>query len=337
MASPCLALGAVMLASCASAAVVSDRTSSPRPTGVAPSTPAGASVADGRFVRPVQLDDGTLQVEPPGPGAHPTLSEAKAAAEIWASPTLAGYRSGPVGFGIVTIGLHPAGVPPVRALAAWIGIAVANPTGCPEETVPTGPTTTQPVLPSSGYAAVVLGAATGSPAVAYVARTSTCGSSPTGPTVTAARKVVSIPWVPLGTVTAGRLTVRATVPPCGTYRGASSSGTVASLTLTLAADVPDVPHGCGGVRTVTESVQIGLPAVPVLSPQSPPPASAGTKIDHGPLGVMRTTDAVGGPGPSGSRAPSSAGATGVDNQASFPVARSADPSTATMDKWTMDK
>jgi hypothetical protein len=284
-----VAVGALLLASCASTGTgtgtgaVRDRTASPRVTAQAPSLPAATSVANGRFISPVQLDDGTLRVEPPGPGEHPRLSEAEAT-KIWATSTLAGYRAGSPGFGMVTINLRQAGVPSVTSLLAWIAFAMANAASCPAETVPTGPTTTQLDLPSSGYAAVVIGAAIGTPAVVYTARSSTCGFPPTGPTVTTASEVVSIPWVALGTVQAGELAVRASVPSCGTYRGASVGGNAKSLTVTLLAVVPDVAHECPVVQPVTESVQVGPPN----APGAPPPVvSPSTLIGHGSLGAIR--------------------------------------------------
>jgi len=281
-----VAVGALLLASCASTSTsaVRDRTTSSRVTAQAPSLPAATSVANGRFISPVQLDNGTLLVEPPGPSEHPTLSETEATTKLWASPTLTGYHAGPLGFGIATITLRQAGVPSVTSLPAWIAFAMANAASCPAETVPTGPTTTQLALPSSGYAAVVIGAAIGTPAVAYTARSSTCGFPPTGPTVTTASEVVSIPWVALGTVQAGQLAVRASVPPCGTYRGASVGGDAKSLTVTLLAVVPDVAHECPVVQPVTESVQVGPPS----APGAPPPVvSPSTLIEHGPLGGTR--------------------------------------------------
>jgi len=281
-----MAVGALLLTSCTSASVVRSRTTSTRPTARAPSLPVEASVTNGRFISPVQLDNGTLVVEPPGPGEHATLLETEAATKIWASPTLAGYHAGPLGFGIATITLHRAGVPTVASLPAWVGFAVASLPHCPAESVPSGPTTTQPVPPSNGYAAIVLSAATGSPAVAYTARSSSCGFPPTGPVVTSASVVVSIPWALLGTVQAGQrqLAVRASVPSCGTYAGAHASGTAKSLTITLSAVVPDVEHGCQGSQSVMETIQVGPPN----TPGAPPPLmSTSTLIEHGPLGAIR--------------------------------------------------
>jgi len=244
-------------------------------------------VSDGRFITPVELDDGTLVVVPPSSGEHPTISEADAAAKIWASPTPAGYHAGPLGFGIVTISLDESGIPTVTSLPAWVGVATASLVHCPEETAPTGPTTTRPTLPSSGYGAVVIGAEAGSPAVAYTARSSTCGSPPTGPSVAVASEVVSVPWVASGTVEAGQLVVQASLPPCGAFRGASVGGSAASTTVTLLAVVPDVVLPCPAPQRVMETVQLGSPN----SPGAPPSlVSPSTLIEHGPLGAIRTAE-----------------------------------------------
>jgi hypothetical protein len=284
----CLAAGALFTSSCSSATVTPTVVS--RPTALSPTTtqaatlPTAASVAEARFLRPVELDDGSLEVEPPGPGEHPTLPGAEAAAEIWASSALLGYHQVVVGFGIATIAVFQAGVPTVTSLPAWVGFAVANLAHCPAETAPSGPTTTLPALPSSGYAAIVLGAESGSPAIAYTARSSSCGFSPTGPSVSSVGEVVSIPWVALGSVTAGQLSVRGSVPPCGTYQGSSVGGDAQSITVTLDAVVPDVPLDCPSAQSVVEAVQIGPPN----SPGAPPPiVSSRTLITHGPLGPVQ--------------------------------------------------
>jgi len=153
------------------------------------------------------------------------------------------------------------------------------------ETVPTGPTTTLPALPSSGYAAIVIGAANGSPAVAYTARTSICGFAPSGPSVSPTDEVVSIPWVATGQVKAGQLSVQATLPPCGTFEGSSVSGSAQSMTVTLAVEVPDIPLHCPAVQPLNESVQVGSPN----SPGAPPSlVSPSTVIEHGDLGPIHT-------------------------------------------------
>ena len=130
----------------------------------------------------------------------------------------------------------------------------------------------------------MIGAASGSPAVAYSARTSMCGFPPTGPSVTSADEVVSIPWAALGEVKAGQLSVPGSLPPCGTYQGASVSGDAESLTITLAAGVPDVTLRCPALRLLDESVQVGPPN----SPGAPPSlVSPSTVLKHGTLGPIR--------------------------------------------------
>ena len=139
-------------ASCSTSTVLTTQTTDRLPKAQAPVLPSEGSVADGRFVRPVELDDGILAVEPPTPGQQPTLSQSHATTAIWASSALLGHHAGPIGFGIVTITLQQAGVPKVTSLPAWIGFAVAATASCPMETAPTGPTTTLPDLPSNWHA-----------------------------------------------------------------------------------------------------------------------------------------------------------------------------------------
>ena len=282
-----VAVAAVLVASCSSARVtptqvVSRPTAPPGPSAQAATPPTDSSVVGARFVHPVELDNGSLLVEPPGPGEQPTLSATDAATEIWASSSLLGYHPVVLGFGIATITVSQAGIPAVTSLPAWVGFADAAAYSCPAEIAPTGPTTTLPRLPTSGYAAVVVGAISGSPSVVYTARASPCDLSPSGPFVSSADEVVSIAWVAPGVVTDGQLAVKAVVPPCGRYEGSNVAGDAESLTVTLDAVVADGAEDCPEAQPVVETVQIGPPR----APGAPPPiVSSRTLIEHGALGT----------------------------------------------------
>ena len=283
---------ALALAACGTSSVVTG-TASPRTSTVTteaqtraePATaPDPSSVVDGRFVRPVELDGGTLLVDPPGAGAAPTVSETDAADAIWASSTFSGHRAGVIGFGVVTISLAPSGpgAPAVTAMPAWVGFGVATAYSCPAESVPSGVPSTLPALPTDGYAAVVLGEGD-VPLLAYTARSSICGSAPTGPSYGPTDEVQSVPWTAVGALHDGSLTVRAEIPGCGVFQGASSGGTRTTWTISILALVPRTDAGCTG-SSVTETLSTG----PVGDPGAPPPVvSSGTAITHAALGLVR--------------------------------------------------
>ena len=247
-----------------------------------PGPPTPSSVVNGRFVDPVVLDGGGLRVDPPAPGQVPTVGQGDASQEIWASSTFSGYHPIAFGFGVVTITVVAGGVPAVHDLPAWVGFGMGALASCPAEF---GPPPSQPPLPDSGMAAVVLGAADSSPVVAYRARSSICDEPATGPSVTAVDEVVSVPWVAQGALTDGALDVEVTLPPCGVLQGTSAGGTRTAMTITAFALVPADLQGCSGTVTrVTEDVQLSPPS----NPGAPPPvATAQTAVLHGALGPTR--------------------------------------------------
>jgi hypothetical protein len=223
----------------------------------------------------------TGSVQPPTANDRPTISENDAATEIWASSVFTGYHQVEMGFGIATVALPVAGVPTVTELPAWVGFAMANAISCPSGTVPTGPTTTVQAPPTPGYAAVILGAATGRPGVAYVSRGAMCSGPPTGPTVSAAREVVSVPWAATGPESGGQIAVLASVPTCGTLAGAEGGGNSTSMTWTVTAVVPDAQLGCTGTRSVEWTLGVSLPNLPGV------PTTVATPFGHGPLGPVQ--------------------------------------------------
>jgi hypothetical protein len=244
-------------------------------------------------VASVSLDGGVLEVAPAPAGDHPLVSEERAAEEIWASPVLQGDQQGPLGYGVVTISLRVGGVPHVTRLRAWVGFARSSGTAfCPEKS----PSSTSnadglsgQALSSSGYAAVVIGAAHGSPAVTYRAPSMVCGSVQPA-ALALASEVLSVPWQALTGVANESIQLRVTLPACGTLEGIASGGSAKVTTITVTAVVPDVHGRCDGTSDITQTVALG----PVGNPGAPPPLVTGsTIIRHGPLGPSRLAVAPG--------------------------------------------
>jgi hypothetical protein len=254
----------------------------------APSLPRPAVVVRGRFAKPVALDGGVLEVVPAPAGDRPLVSMGQAAQEIWASPVLQGRAQGALGYGLVTISLRVAGVPHIMKLPAWVGFAKSSGfAGCPEESATS---TSVPAvlsakdLPSNDYAAVVIGAARGSPAVTYTAPSLFCGSVQPA-SLALATEVVSVPWQALTGLENQSIQVRASLPACGRFESIGSGGSARVITVTITAVVPDVHGRCQGARTITQSVPLGPAGNP---PGAPPPlVTASTIIRHGPLGPSR--------------------------------------------------
>ncbi len=271
----------------------------------AASLPGPGDVVRGRFVAPVALDAGTLEVVPAPAGDRPHVPEAQAAQEIWASPVLQSRTQGPLGYGLVTISLRVKGVPHVTKLPAWVGFAKSSGmANCPEESPTTAGTSTSTSaglsgkdLPSSGYAVVVIGAAHGSPAVTYTAPSLFCGSVQPA-ALALATEVVSVPWQAVTGVENESFEVRASLPACGQLEGISSGGSAKVTTVTVAAVVPDAHGRCNGTSDVTQTVALG----PVDNPPGAPPplVTASTVIRHGPLGPTKLAVA-----PASSSSPSS--------------------------------
>ncbi|MGO8862057.1 MAG: hypothetical protein ACLQRH_15020 [Acidimicrobiales bacterium] len=251
------------------------------------SLPARADVVRGRFVTSVSLDSGVLNVVPAPEHDRPRVTGESAAQKIWASPVLLGRQEGPLGYGLITISLHVKGVARVFRLPAWVGFAKATDTAsCPaERSVPTtNPSgTSLTALPSNGYAAVVIGAVSGSPAVSYTARSSVC-TSVQAASLAKATEVLSVPWQLLSGPRTGSIRLRATLPPCGDLEGISSGGSAKAWTITVGAVVPDVLGRCGPTHSATQTVDLGPPGNPPGAP--PSPVSASTLILHGPLGPV---------------------------------------------------
>jgi hypothetical protein len=245
------------------------------------SSPKASAVVDGRYVATVELSNGALRVVPAPKHSRPTLTLAAARTLMRADTGTTSYESVVLGYGVVTISTHASGVRHITSLPAWVGFSKRFAAeSCPMIRATGTSTTALPALPSAGYAAFVVGAAHGAPAVTYVAADAPCGAVVPA-TLSNADEAISVPWVALGPITGGTLSVRATIPDCGTYTGSSTSGSAHSTTITVAALVPDAHGSCQGPHPVTESVFIE----PVNDPGAPPPiVTSQTTLLHGPLG-----------------------------------------------------
>ena len=236
-----------------------------------PELPGRDSVRNGRFVVPVELDDGLLLVQPAPPSMRPRLPRGRTAAVIWASPVGGGDRSGSVlGFGLVTTHVSGPDVSLVHRLPAWVGLAWGGAVACPM--IPAASNTPVPqVLPSNGYVAVVVDARSGAPAFTYAARSSSCGERPTGPKIAMATKTLSIPWRQVAPRAGATIRVSFRLPPCGRLVSTDVSGSSAAATVELDATTPDEPLPCPAPVTRTTRVNV---------------ATAAT-VDHAPLGLVR--------------------------------------------------
>jgi hypothetical protein len=258
------------------------------PAEAAGPLPTSSSVVDGRFVVGVQLDGGVVRVTPAPRTSQPRVPQRSARVLMLADTKTISFRYIVLGFGVVTIASPGPGLPPIRSLPAWVGFSkMFASVNCPSMAVPPGSAVTSlpplPALPSAGYAAFVLGAADGAPAVTYVARSAPCGTVVAG-TLSPASEAISIPWHATGPIQNDAVTVPATLPPCGSFAGIDSSGGAASMTVTLGAIVPDVHGHCPPAPAVTKVIGFGPPGD---APGAPPPlVSARTRIVHGAVGPL---------------------------------------------------
>ena len=214
------------------------------------SLPGPGDVVRGRFVAPVALDAGTLEVVPAPAGDRPHVSAGAGGAGDLGQPRAAEPHPGAAR---LRIGDHlaPGQRSAARHEAARLGrirqvvgdgelsggIARARPrprTGLSGKD-----------LPSSGYAVVVIGAGHGSPAVTYTAPSLFCGSVQPA-ALALATEVVSVPWQAVTGVENQSLEVRASLPACGRLEGISSGGSAKVTTVTVAAVVPDAHGRCDG-------------------------------------------------------------------------------------------
>lgn len=276
----------LLVAACTSTSAPS--TTDTQDSGLHNAPPTEASVRDGRFVEPVGLDEGMLIVEPaPTNVTSDLFTQQQAEARIWASPTVAGSRSGSVmGFGLVTINGHLEGddvLRPIRGgptperMPAWIGFAWGGITSCPD--IPAGaPTLTPP--PTSGYEAVVIPADGTVSAFTYSARTSICGQPANGPHIAQARYVVSVPWKGNGKVKNGRVTIEYTPPVCGVEESMETGGDPSGYTISVYYSLPThlvPPPACPSPAPVSRTVRVANGSNP----------GADIVLLHGQTGITR--------------------------------------------------
>jgi hypothetical protein len=246
--------------------------------------PSQAKVVHNRFVSTVKLDGGVVTIRPAPKSISTKTSEAEVETKIWATGQIMGYRPQALGFGLVTITKQAAGVPVVRNLPAWVGLASVSQVAfsCPEMSTP--PTKPHPPLPTPGDAAVVIGDANGAPAVVYRARSAPCGSV-VAASLTNALETISVPWTALGPVVSELLNVLAAVPACGGISGIATGGSAVAMTVTIYAVVPASPvaMNCAPGRFIDQTVILG----PGRTPGAPPPlVSTSTQILHGETGPV---------------------------------------------------
>jgi hypothetical protein len=179
----------------------------------------------------------------------------------------------------------------VENLLAWVGLVHVNGAtfSCPMMRAGSAPSKL-PYLPSDGFAAVVIGDKTGSPAVVYRARSEACGRVDQS-SLANAREAISVPWTPNGILVSEVMSVQVDVPPCAGIGGISTGGSAKAMTITVYALVPESPvaMSCVPRRLVNQTVTLG----PGSTPDAPPPlVSSSTHILHGVLGPAQVVGAV---------------------------------------------
>jgi hypothetical protein len=143
---------------------------------------------------------------------------------------LSGFARQTLGYGYVTIKGTPTGETPVAHVLGWVGFANGNSSGaCTKDKAKK--------FTSNGEAAVFIGDAAGSAAVAYVPKD--CGF-PDRAGYTVPNEIVSVPWVQVGTADAhGFVTFHTTGAQCGAVEGSTRLHGPGKLTVLLYAEAPD--------------------------------------------------------------------------------------------------
>jgi hypothetical protein len=242
----------------------------PSPSGP-PGLPTSDAVVDGRFVSNVELDDGALSVQPAPIDTVPVISKADAEQLLYASPVFKGMNAGVVGFGLVTSQVSQHGVPTYQSDPAWIAFGWGAFTDCPMMTGTLSPTD----LPSNGYVAAALIEGAGGGDISYEARSDPCGISVTGPTVQLATHIESVAWTQIGQISGSNVRISYTMPPCGRLASYDAGGSGDSDTLTVEAEVPDIPGSCASPSPLTDVVHLDVGGQAVAT------------IHHAPTGILR--------------------------------------------------
>jgi hypothetical protein len=147
------------------------------------------TIGAGRFVKAFALDGGAFRVVP-APASLGTGEVPRAIlAQAWATSQVQDYWVRGFAFGLVTIVKKFKGVRVVHSQPAWVGLVqYSGAFFCPAFD---GPDKTAP--PSSGWAAVVVGAGRHSPDVVYTADDVHCGDYYHASLVNAS-ETISLPW-----------------------------------------------------------------------------------------------------------------------------------------------
>jgi len=243
--------------------------SSPEPT-TTPQTdlPTVDAVVDDRFVRPVRLDEGGLQVDPAPEGMGPPIPRSDAEDELWASPAFQGKTGGVLGWGLVTLTTSQHGIETVTSVPAWVAFGWGGTHSCPIMTAAPSPAN----LSSDGYVAVVMGSTADTQPFSYAARASACGNPPVGPTVQPATHVESLAWTQVGPVANDSVTINFTLAPCGSDLVFNVPGDPTGITLFVEMTVPDATLPCPSPVAVTETLHT---------------FDGATQIHHAPTGYVR--------------------------------------------------
>jgi len=239
-------------------------------------------IVNGRFVKNYALADGALTVTPAPTAITPTRKEAAVAIQVWATTAVQGYNVEGLGFGIVTITKIAKGVPTVKKLAAWVGLAngYGLATSCPAGTA--GQNLPKlPALPSAGRVVVVVGDARNSPAVAYTAASARCGYLNKS-TLAIAAEQISVPWS-TNIARPNSTNIFVHLPYCADYTGRSSSRSPTETTGSVYAALVEDP----AAMPIAPTLGHCMPAQ-TLTLNAPFFARSGRMtVIHGPVGPVR--------------------------------------------------
>ena len=256
-----------------------------------PILPAGV-IVDGRVVRPILVDDGTLTVEPASSRVSPAVTLEQAEQIAKAAQT---YSSGPIdafniGFGIVDLSTSVSnGLPAYSGRPAWV--ALWGPQSEVGVSCPAVGSDSSPLTPT--VQVVLIDSQTGGDVLQYRSNgNSPCGGPLIGPSVGRALENISIPWTALGETSISQeqlrrlfppspnlpqnavsWTIRYTLPPCASEpaTGVFDSSTDHPI-LYIEAQLPiSPPPSCSPAKTVTQD----------WGPETTPI----NKVGHAPTGI----------------------------------------------------
>ena len=294
-----VALGAAALglAACGPAGAGVAHVTSP---AVSAPSPSASAVAGGRYTTIVAMSG--LQVSPPATSAtseHLGLTWAQAATVFAATSAVQGSHAQAIlGYGLVTLSgsTLPGGTPPLDRRGAWVGITWGGATSCPAATVPPRGSSSSRASYRQIFTAVVIYGQGGDGAIVYTSRgTPPCGGQMTGPTVTPAREVLSVPWQQTTSLHNGSVRVAYQAPSCATLFSTAGGGNMGTGKFTLTVEVT-VPFDRASCRTTTDTTSIRL--FPSPAPPGAPAVPSHPTLGHGPTGPVSVLEAgriAGGP------------------------------------------